>query len=377
MTPRIASLLFTLTIALYTAESIVFVFYAEVAFNESIFINHARQLLADGFRDIFSHPAYSILLAGWFLLLGKSLVAARILSLLITIISIHRVYKIGCSLADDSISGAGLCISFLLFPAIVYTLSAATPHALTVLLFVTALSIATHQPSKACQEICWRPFAFGLTVVVVSTIHPLGLPGAVGLIGIYFYFHSKRDLKQLLLLCLVLLILGSLFIVSYSAWPKLPADENMAASGFYNFIAAIIFPYAMLWIGLVLGVVATFSASLRMVMPHYSIALARLCLACFCALLIFLAWRERWEPAQLTIGLVGTFPFAIIAVLPMVVWIRKCMPKIRSMIVWIIIPVVMYICFWAVLGPIGPDVFPLNRLNFSYLSGGGGLVSGR
>jgi len=374
MTPRIASLLYTLTTVFYIAQSIVFVFYVEVASNESTFIDHARQLSADGFVNILSYPVYSIILACWFLVAGKSFVAARILSLLITIVSIRRVYKIGSSLANDPISGASLCIGFLLFPTVVYGLSVATPHALMIFLFLNALSIAIHQPPKTSQQIYWRPLAFGLTVAVASTLHPLGLAGAVGLIGIYFYSHGKRDLKFSLSVCCTVITLGVLFTFFSLPWINFPADENLAASGFDTFITAVIFPYTMLWIGLVFGVASTFSTSLRLVMPHYYISLTRSCLACFFILLIFLAWRDSWESGQLTIGMIGIFPFAIIAILPMVVWIRTVMPKIRSMIVWIIIPVVMYSCFWAVLGPIRLDAFPLNRLNLNYLYGGEGLV---
>ena len=53
--------------------------------------------------------------------------------------------------------------------------------------------------------------------------------------------------------------------------------------------------------------------------------------------------------------------FVIFAPWPLIFWVRHVMPQVKSLGAWIVFPVVMYSCFWAILGPVDPGKFPYSH----------------
>jgi hypothetical protein len=68
---------------------------------------------------------------------------------------------------------------------------------------------------------------------------------------------------------------------------------------------------------------------------------------------------------QLTTAMAAYAPFMLFAAWPLVVWVRHAMPQIRSFWAWVAFPVVMYSCFWVVLGPVKSDRFPYTHLQMA------------
>ena len=55
-------------------------------------------------------------------------------------------------------------------------------------------------------------------------------------------------------------------------------------------------------------------------------------------------------------------PLGILSTFPLILWSRFVMPKIRSIWVWCLLPVLVYVSFWLILWPIDLEGFPYDLL---------------
>lgn len=249
----------------------------------------------------------------WASLFGGGLIAARGLSVLLALCGIALAYRIGAVMGRDRLSGAFLALGFILFPPLAGILSLATPHALVNALVLAAIAV---------------------------TVDPK--------------IPRRRFYKMLAAGVLLALAVGAGVDTVSEPAPGSPSQGTVWG--------AVLLPYAMVWVGALLALPASFS-------PHVaarlgsSLPAVRLALALFAASLGTMAVLGGWDASHLLAGAAYVISAGLLGVLPLILWVRFAMPRVRSMIAWLAFPVIMYSGFWVVLGPIGPNTFPYSHLS--------------
>jgi len=264
------------------------------------------------YMDGQGSPLSSTIWRLWAFAFGSDVIVARSLSVLCALVAIGLTYRVGVALCRDHVSAAFLALSYILFPPLVGIFSLATPHALTAVLslFAVALILKPGSPSK-----WWRAVVAGFLVLVAL------------LIGV----------------------------------DDVPAD-NLLGANKSAVLDAVIMPYAMLWVAVLIGFIALGNATLRERIGGVGVWVVGTAPTVAIAFLVGFTFIGGWEIGQLS-GAVGyVFGVAILGVLPFILWVRFVMPEVRAMLAWIAFPVIMYSGFWAVLGPIDRESFPYNSL---------------
>ncbi len=257
---------------------------------------------------------YTILLQGLGDLTGSPLYAGRILSACCALATLVLVARYGKRISDDEICGTTLPLGFVLFPPLAFIFSQATPHAVLALFCIAV-------------------------VVLVDRLRQSGSSITRLMVG---------------LVCAVLIAVG-LAVLPNTPATRLPGSTSLAA--------AILQPYAMLWAALGFSLLALIgSKALRNVLMPSGVRHAVMRLGIFALALGWVFFVSGNDPQNLGITFSSVFVFGLLAVLPMVMWIRMVMPRLRSILVWILLPVVMYSCFWVILWPIDLDGFPYDQL---------------
>lgn len=291
-------------------------------------------------------------------LAGHDLVAARALSITLGLIAVVLAYVIGRNVAQDPVCGAGIALLFILFPPLTATYSLATPHSLlaTMILAIIAIGMSarTVEPAMGLRRIT-LVLMMALLSLMAAAVHPVGAVMAMGglLISGFFAAWSRQWFAPAIASALAA-IGGAYLGLAGDA----PFEPDVTTWGHDSILTAAIMPYAMLWLGAAFGGLALFSPSVRARLGRHtaigcmlgvSIAIGAVAMALIAGL---------WLPGQAVTGIGYVFPLAALAMTPAVVWVRWVMPAIRSFWAWVLLPVVMYSCFWVVLGPIAPDRFP-------------------
>jgi hypothetical protein len=117
----------------------------------------------------------------------------------------------------------------------------------------------------------------------------------------------------------------------------------------------------MIWVGAAFGAVASRSQDMRARLGTRQTWVTRAAPILFVGL-IFLRCRGVPDPgaAYLAAGS-AFFILGLLGTLPLIVWVRTVMPGVRSLPAWLAFPVIMYSCFWVVLGPVKMDRFPYRQ----------------
>ena len=244
---------------------------------------------------------------------GTELYQSRHLSFGSGLVAIILMFRIGVVMGKDQVAGAFLALGYILFPPLVALYSLASPQAFISLLGVLALA-AIVEPR----------FSIGIRVrtVVAGTLLSIAV------------------------------------VLAAKAFPL----TNVLSKGGESVLETLLLPYAMLWAGLGLSLLALKSPCVRGRLGPLGTRLvwtAPLAALMFCATVFLVAGRS----SQLLLSSVANvFGLLLVGVLPLIVWVRFEMPKIRSIIAWIAFPVIMYCGFWLVLGPIQRESFPYNAL---------------
>ncbi len=228
--------------------------------------------------------------------------------------AIALTFRVGVVLSKDYVAGAFLAFGYILFPPLVALFSLATSHAFISLLGVLAIA------------------------VMVEPRSPLG-------------FHSRVATAGASLCMAVILTVSAL-----------PFTDIVSAGNNSVFEAAF-FPFAMLWVGISLSIFALRNRNVRNHLGPLGIKLvsaAPVFGVVFCIVEFFAGGRSNQE---LMSGVANVFGLLLVGVLPLILWVRFEMPKVRSVVAWIAFPVIMYCGFWMVLGPIQRESFPYSVLH--------------
>jgi len=220
-------------------------------------------------------------------------------------------YAFGVRLMRDNWCGTALAFAFLLFPPVVATYALETPHG-DVALY---LAMATLFPALAILEPKRR----------------------------WFYILS-----------------AAMFTLAMLMQLDRIADQSEWSVGSGNLLADAVMPYAMIWVGTLMSALALRSTTVRQELGTVGIVCAVGGFAIF-ALFTFLAPALGiWQPAEMTTALTYVFPLGVLGFMPLIVWVRRVMPTVKSIVAWIAFPVIMYSCFWVVLGPVKTDRYPYS-----------------
>jgi 4-amino-4-deoxy-L-arabinose transferase-like glycosyltransferase len=343
---------------LFGAVVILFAFYGTYFVRTLVPLPTELAALALSERGLFSsQSAYAMVLAAWSQLAGEGLVAARTLSLLATVASITLVFRLGRRLMGDPISAAWATLIFVLFPPLVATLVCATPHALAVLLSLAALDLllaSATQPSRVA-------LLYGGLAGVLVSFGVMMVPLGAVLMPLWLLFCAaltRQHQAVAAALILSVVVAGLMLALNITA-PEI--DVDLAQSGHDSVFKALVLPYAMVPVAVLLGALCLLSRQLRddVGSPR---ALAVLCAP---IAVMALAWVAVATGAigvgQLVTAMGYGTAFAIFASWPLIVWVRRIMPQVKSIWAWIAFPVIMYSCFWVILGPIDPGKFPYSH----------------
>lgn len=249
----------------------------------------------------------------WEFAFNSEVIVARGLSILCALVAILLTYRIGAVVSGDHVSGAFLALSFILFPSIVGIFSLATPHALVAMLILAAIVLILK--NEASLKLSWRTAAAAI-------------------------------------LALAAILAGV---------DEVP-EGDFGGRGSGSIWNAMVKPYAMLWAGIFLGIAALGSACLRKRIGYANLKLIFATTATALFFLIGMASLGVLEAGQLLSAVGYIFAVAVLGALPLIMWVRFEMPKVRSIVAWIVFPVIMYSGFWAVLGPIDGESFPYSAI---------------
>ena len=303
-------------------------------------------------------PPYAALLATVQFFAGSTLESARGLSVVCMLAVMLLAFDIGRRATGDPVCGAGLALPFVLFPGLAATYSLATPHALVAMLALAIVHDGKCTDDAAVTSARRMSSVLKLTLLAlgIALLHPLGgLVGAaaLGVAGAMSGWTRTRLIRT---------GLAGAAIVAVAATGisgTVPNEPDLASLGHNTVATAVIMPFAMLWVGIVLGGAALmWSPGVQeRLRPGGGRAWAASAAAA-AAMLTAAIGLEFWHPGQALTGMAYLFPLAALGWLPAIVWIRWVMPTIRSFWAWVLLPVIMYSCFWVVLGPIDPLRFP-------------------
>lgn len=281
-----------------------------------------------------------------------------------------RFFSVGCAIASlmlmgrlcerwcgDSIVGACLPAGLLLFPVSAYAFALITPFAPILLLSMLALRFATATDQRSLLYHAVIPAGFS-GVVLYLDWSGVGLAAAIALVVLATHRTRLTIVAYTVSLVGVVVSLSIFFALPEGLVALPPSVETMNAMH----INGIFLPYAMLWVGLVFSLSALgLSRSLRQRMGRPLVYRSVLMIVGFGAASTWIAVGSS-TPASQVISLNAILGLGVLACMPMILWIRWVMPTIKSVWIWILLPVVMYSCFWVVLGPIDWAGFPYDQL---------------
>jgi len=296
--------------------------------------------------------AYAVILKAWSVVVGAGLGPARLLSLLAGVAALVALARIIRRLSGDFASAAWATLGFVLFPPLAAVLASATPHALVIVLCLAALDLmlsAAEHPSRA-------GFAYGvltgLCAGLAMLLFPLGgvlLPLWLAVCGVL-----SRDGRAFAVALVPVVVVAALMAVLDV--PIADVDLDLAVAGHDTIMMALVLPYAMVPVTVLLGALALCSRPVRQ-----TVGLARGVAVLAAPIIAAVVLVMELTTGQLLTAYASAAPFFLLSSWPLITWVRTVMPGVKSLLAWIVFPVVMYSCFWVILGPINPDRFPYSH----------------
>jgi len=287
----------------------------------------------------------------------------RFVSVVCGLAAAFHAARLATRWSKDDLTGAALPLGFLLFPPAIYFFTQPTPYAVIALLTVIGFDMATACPYRFRRS---NLICVGIVSLVLVALDTSSAGIAAGLLAMVL-MRNEATIQLRVILGVIMLIVLSVSLT------KSPASFTYAfGSPDVQFMAnnSPFIAYAMLWVALGFALVALFaSKGLRDVLSPQGLRRSIQVLGIFFVALMWLWYQFRSSPADVLAALSGLLALGVLAVLPMVIWIRRVMPQLRSLLVWILLPVVMYSCFWVVLGPINLNSFPYDQLKMPASSG--------
>lgn len=297
--------------------------------------------------------AFHIILAVWQVAAGETLVAARLLSLLAAVAALVMTFRLGWRLSGDRVIAAFLCLSFVFYPPLVATFSIVTPHALFALLCLAVLDLLLTSAIR-------NQYLFGGMAGVLSGLAVMLLPLGSPIIPLWLLLCGLVAADMLgAVLALMLSLATALVAWLLGVMPPV-FDADLSLAGHDTLTRSLLLPYGMVWVSVLLGGLAVCSTFVRQTIGHTR-AMAVVAAPLFAAgLLLAGVALGKLTTGQLLTAFAAVFPFALLAPWPLILWVRRIMPNVKSLFAWLVFPVVMYSCFWVVLGPVRPAKFPYS-----------------
>ncbi len=343
-------------LAIFMVVVVLFAFYGVYLARSLVPLStemSALELSHSGWTDTIS--AYALLLKAWGAIAGPSLNAARTFSLLAAVASLVMVFHIGRRLSGDPLIAACLTISFVLYPPLVGTLVCATPHAAAMLLSLMVMEVML----TATQRSGGDRFIYGCLAGVLASFATLLLPLAAILMPLWLLFCGA--FMSATAIALIITFATSAVILLLNISPP-HVDVDLSASGHSTIFTALILPYAMVPVFVLLGSLAACSTTVRSeIGVRWLVVGLAAPVVLGGSLWLAVAWGSLM-PGQLVTTMGYGIVFTIFAPWPLIVWARRVMPQVKSLLAWIVFPVVMYSCFWVILGPVDPGKFPYSHL---------------
>lgn len=282
---------------------------------------------------------------------------ARGISVLCGLVTLAILWRMGTKWSGDFVAGAAITLGIALFPVSAYVVALATPIALMMLLSVAALWCVTLAGPE--NRVLW----VGVAGVVSGFLPFLDASGVGPVLAITVLVVATH--QNLLSILTYGAATGAVFGALFLFYPLvltpevLPDSINGLAETFAD---GVLRPYAMLWVGVLLsGAVLIFSPTLRRRMGLVAVQRSVFMLIAFVVAVVWVVVIYPTHTGRL-IAFSTVLGFGVMSCLPLVLWLRWVMPLIQSVWIWILLPVVMYSCFWVVLGPIDWAGFPYNQI---------------
>ena len=307
-------------------------------------------------------PAYALIFDLWQACFGPLEFAARSLSVACAVITVAVLARVCVAWSGDYISGAVMPLGLVLFPQTAFTFALSTPHALLSAVFILGVMCATKRDQLGTNisavivgGVCGLlPFldAAGLVPAVVLLIVGVGrdkgfwvlsASTAFAFLAVQGFFYSNP--------------LSDLFALGWGSLGWGVAQNSIVQDGFLR-------SFSMLWLALFFSAFALWrSEALRLKMGPSNVRRSIRTGAAFLISLVWWALQSTPLSVDPRVSFQAVLVLGVLASLPMVLWMRFVMPSIQSVWVWILLPVVMYSCFWLVMGPIDLSGFPYDQIS--------------
>lgn len=285
--------------------------------------------------------------------LADSVPASRLVGLVCAVIASLALMAATAARTGSLVAATTLPLGLSLFPPAVYQFATdpSTAAVLAVSLIGAACATAGRR-SKLPGELS-SGVVTGGALGVMPWLH---ISGAVlGMMVLVLAVAERRSPRYWLALAAgtMALVIAPSAITSYAA----------GSAGALAPPVDLLRGYGMLWLALVLsGMGLGLSQTLRAKLSDTAFRRAGAAMA---AVGIGGVWLLIVQ-AQAGTGVDAYLPpmlgLSLLACAPLVLWIELVMPGIRSVWIWILLPVTMYSCFWVVLGPIDLNAFPYTEL---------------
>lgn len=338
-------------LAVFTATAMLLAFYG--AYFMRVLTPLPTEISALALTAQGAPTAYSTILQAWATLAGEGLGPARALSLLAGMGALVLLARIVRRLSGDDAAAAWATLGFVLFPPLVAVLASATPHALIILLCLAALDVMLSAAQRPARVGAAFAVLAGLCAGLAVLLFPLGgvlLPLWLALCGVL-----SRDARAFAVSLLPVVIVAAL--MRAFGLPVADIDLDLAAAGHGSVLTALLLPYSMVPVVMLLGALAMCARAVR-----DNLGLARgVAVLAAPGIAAGVLLTSALSIGQLLTGFASAAPFFLLSAWPLITWVRIVMPGVKSLLAWIVFPVVMYSCFWVVLGPINPDRFPYSH----------------
>lgn len=287
----------------------------------------------------------------------EAVLLARLFSAICAVVTLMLVFRLATHWSGDAPSGAALTLGFVLFPVATYAFALALPYAPLALVFILSLVLIAKAQSKEANALL---VTAGVLSANLPFIHSAG--AALFAIVIGAAFLERRSGRGFAwFLCATGLTAALIFGLTLSDDRSSLIITSKARGA--EALVPIFQGYAMIWVAQVFSIIALAgSRALRVRLGAQGVYRSVAFLIGSCVATISLIFVPIPAEENLNIAFSGVLVVGVLASLPMVMWIRLIMPKVRSVAIWIALPVIMYSCFWVVLGPIDLDGFPYDQL---------------
>jgi len=339
--------------AIFGAVAVLFAFYGVYFAQTLVLLPTEEALLAMAAQG--QGPAFSFVLRAWQAVAGDSLIAARVLSLLAGVMAVVLAFRLGRRLTGDAVMAAFLALSFVLYPPLVAAFATATPHALFVLLALGVLAVLLDGPTATLRAQVLTGVVAGMLAVLAMRLHPLAPATVPVWIMISGFVAAQRVATAMALAAAVI----GLVLTMLNPMPVTDIDFSSVGQG--SVLKALALPYAMALVGAALSVAAAFSRTVRQAIGLPRLLAVLLGPVGAAAILLGAVATGWFKPGHMVLAAIYAFPLFFLAPWPLILWVRTVMPQVKSFAAWIVLPVIMYSCFWVILGPVDPGRFPYSH----------------